>query len=295
MPLKSMTGFARSHSTLGSLSWHWEVRSVNGRGLDQRLRLPPGLEGLELPVREAVARRFARGSIHITLTVQRDAGQVDLRVNEAALDAIIGAMARLQATGGFDRPRPDTVLAMRGVLEAGEPAETEAEREVRTAAMLASLKAALADLEVARATEGCRLAPLLLGQLDSIERLTQQIAAAPSRSPEAIRARLREQLQRVLEAGSTLDEGRLYQEAALIATRADIEEELKRLGAHVSAGRDHIAASGPVGRRLDFLTQELNREANTLCAKSSDIEITRAGLELKAIIDQMREQVQNIE
>ena len=297
MPFASMTGFARSDGTSGSTRWHWEARSVNGRGLDLRLRLPPGSEALEPRVREAVGRRFTRGNISLSLTTTRDEATVDLRLNEAVLERVLAALVRVQANTalGFDRPRPEAVLALRGVLEVEEAAESEAAVEARAAAMLASLETALADLARARVEEGGRLARVLADQLTGIERLVAKIAASPSRTPEAVRARLREQLQRLLDASATLDEGRLYQEAAMIATRADIEEELKRLVAHVAAARDLIAAQEPVGRRFEFLTQEFNREANTLCSKSNDIEITRAGLELKAVIDQMREQVQNIE
>ena len=297
MPLSSMTGFARSDGAHGGTRWHWEVRSVNGRGLDVRLRLPPGMEVLEPRVRDAVSKRLARGSISLTLNAVRDQVGVDLRLNEAVLARVMEAISRVQVAGGdaFDRPRPEGVLALRGVLEANEPADTEAVVESRNAALLASLDVALAALVRARGEEGGRLAAVLGDQLSAVERLVAHVAASPARAPDAIRARLTEQLRRLHDAGATLDEGRIYQEAALIATRADVEEELKRLTAHVAAARDLIAAKDPVGRRLDFLTQELNREANTLCSKANHIEITRAGLELKAVIDQMREQVQNIE
>lgn len=297
MPLASMTGFGRSEGAHLGLRWHWEVRSVNGRGLDVRLRLPPGLEAIEPRVREAVAKRVSRGSLNVTLNAAREQAAVNLVLNEAVLDRVLAALARVQAktTVAFDKPRPEAVLALRGVLEATDDAESEAVVEARATAMLASLEQALAGLVAARRAEGDRLAAVLSGQVDSIARLVVQVESAPARTPEAVRTRLREQVQRLLEAGAALDEGRLYQEAAFIATRADIEEELKRLAAHVAAARELIAAKEPVGRRFEFLVQELNREANTLCSKSSDIEITRAGLELKTVIDQMREQVQNIE
>jgi uncharacterized protein (TIGR00255 family) len=297
MPLASMTGFGRNEGAHLGLRWHWEVRSVNGRGLDVRLRLPPGLEAIEPRVREAVAKRVSRGSLNVTLNAAREQAAVNLVLNEAVLDRVLAALARVQAktTVAFDKPRPEAVLALRGVLEATDDAESEAVFEARATAMLASLEQALAGLVAARRAEGDRLAAVLSGQVDSIARLVVQVESAPARTPEAVRTRLREQVQRLLEAGAALDEGRLYQEAAFIATRADIEEELKRLAAHVAAARELIAAKEPVGRRFEFLVQELNREANTLCSKSSDIEITRAGLELKTVIDQMREQVQNIE
>jgi uncharacterized protein (TIGR00255 family) len=295
MPLKSMTGFARCDGTHDGVRWHWEVRSVNGRGLDVRMRLAPGFEALETLVREAVGRRVSRGSVNIGLSVARDTVTGDVRINEGALASILGAIDRLRASGEFERPRPEAVLALRGVLETAEIIETEDAAEARNRAMLASLETALGALGAARASEGARLAQVLESGVLAIEKLVAAVAASPSRSPQAVRARLAEQVQRILESASALDEQRLYQEAALLATRADIEEELKRLTAHIAAARDLLAASEPVGRKLDFLIQEFNREANTLCSKANDIEITRAGLEMKAVIDQLREQVQNIE
>ena len=296
MPLKSMTGFARSEGTYTGTRWHWEVRSVNGRGLDVRVRLAPGFEALEIRTREAVSHRMARGNVSINLAVQRDAGDGDMQVNEAALQRVLALVARLRASGDFDRPRPETLLSLRGILEPVTSTETDTEAAERSSRMLSSLDAALDGLVAARAEEGARLEPLLEQQFKTIEALVAEIVASPSRTPVAIQARLRDQLQRLALTGSSgIDETRLYQEAALLAARADIEEEVARLAAHVGAGRDLLAAREPVGRRLDFLTQEFNREANTLCSKSNDIDITRAGLALKAIIDQMREQVQNIE
>ena len=295
MPLKSMTGFARSEGAYSGTRWHWEVRSVNGRGLDVRIRFAPGLEALETRTREAVSRRMARGNVSVTLTVQRDTGGADVQVNEAALERVLALIARLRASGDFDRPRPESLLAVRGILEPIEKIETATETEERVALMVSTLETALEGLVTARSDEGARLEPVLEQQFKSIETLVAEIAASPSRTPAAIQARLREQLQRLSLAGSGLDEARLYQEAALMAARADIEEEVARLTSHVAAGRDLLASREPTGRRLDFLTQEFNREANTLCSKSNDLDITRAGLALKAIIDQMREQVQNIE
>jgi uncharacterized protein (TIGR00255 family) len=192
-------------------------------------------------------------------------------------------------------PRPEALLAIKGVLEVVEPEESEAETQARTKAMLAGLGEALDGMVRAREAEGRHLEAAIRGQLAAIERLVAGIAAAPARSPETIRSRLKEQVARLMEAGANFDEGRLYQEAAMLATRADVEEELKRLGAHIAATRDLLASGEPAGRRLDFLAQEFNREANTVCSKSNDAETTRAGLELKAVIEQMREQFKNIE
>ena len=295
MTLKSMTGFARRDGNLGDTRWHWEVRSVNGRGLDMRIRLAPGTEALELKVREAAQRHIARGNVSLTLTMQREAGLSEIRLNPAALAKVMAAIDQVRRAGDFDKPRPEGVLALRGVLETAEPVETQAELEARNKAVLADLEAALAALDAARAGEGGRLGAVLGQQLVQVAALVARIAASPARSIEAIKARLAEQLARLLDAGNGLDPARLHQEAALLATRVDVAEEIDRLQAHIAAARELLAETAPVGRKLDFLAQEFNREANTLCSKSNDVEITRAGLELKAIIDQMREQVQNIE
>jgi uncharacterized protein (TIGR00255 family) len=294
MTLSSMTGFARSAGTRGGTSWHWEVRSVNGRGLDIRLRLPSGYETLESRIREMAARRLARGSVTISLNVQREAAS-ELRLNETVLRQALAAVERIRASGDFDPPRPDGLLGVRGVIETVEPTESEEETDARLRAMLESLDVAISGVIEARLEEGARLQAVVSAQLVTIDELTDRVSGSPARSPELIRARLKEQIAKLMDAASALDETRLYQEAALLAQRADVEEELKRLKAHVAAARDLIASSEPVGRKLDFLAQEFNREANTLCSKANDVEITRLGLELKAVIDQMREQVQNIE
>ncbi len=295
MTLSSMTGFARSEGSHAGASWHWEVRSVNGRGLELRLRLPPGFEVLEPRIRETAGRHLARGSIAISLNIQRDTAVSEIRLNETVLGQVLSAIERIRSSGDFERPRPDTILGLRGVLEIAEREEDETQTAAQHNAVMVSFDRALDGLIEARASEGRRLEPVLLSQLASIESITDKVAKAPARSAEAIRARLKEQLGRLLDADPSLDETRLYQEAALLAQRADVDEELDRLRAHVAAARELIASSGPVGRKLDFLAQEFNREANTLCSKSNDVDMTRLGLELKAVIDQMREQVQNIE
>ena len=295
MTLRSMTGFARSAGVHGAMRWHWELRSVNGRGLDLRLRVPPGFEALEPIVRERLAQQLARGSISVSLSVQRESPVSDVRLNEELLAKVLVAIDRIQAAGDFERPRPDGLLGLRGVLEIVEQEESEAEVEARQIAMMASLDTAIAGMIDARTSEGKRLEPVLQAHLTAVDTLVDKVSASAARTPEAVRLRLKEQVAKLLDATHTLDEARLYQEAAMIAQRADVEEELKRLKAHVGAARDLLASSTPVGRKLDFLAQEFNREANTLGAKSNDLEITRLGLELKAVIDQLREQVQNIE
>jgi uncharacterized protein (TIGR00255 family) len=296
MTIKSMTGFARAEGAHEGASWHWEVRSVNGRGLDLRLRLPPGLEYLEPPVREAVNRHVTRGSVNVTLVSERSASSAEIRLNEPVLMQVMEASDRIRSLTDAAPPRIDGLIAIKGVLDVIEREEDEDQLAARSEAMLKSLDGALLALIAARAAEGARLSSTLNAQLVEIERLVAIVQTSPSRTPEAIGARLKEQLQRLLEAGgSVFDPVRLHQEAVLLATRADIEEELQRLTSHIGAARELLVAQGAVGRKFDFLTQEFNREANTLCSKANDIEITRAGLALKTIIDQMREQVQNIE
>ncbi len=295
MTLKSMTGFASRDGLAGSATWHWELRSVNSRGLDIRLRLPPGFEGLEPRIRAAISQRLARGSIAVNLSARRTDGGTQIRLNDAALSQVLVALEDLKSRVEVAPPRAEALLAIKGVLELIEPEESPQEATTRIEAMLADLDGALVDLVAGRTAEGDRLALIVLDQLSVIERLIASIAVLPARSVEAVRARLKEQVGRLLESNANFDEARLYQEAAMLAARADVEEELKRIGSHVTAARDLLGSGAPAGRRLDFLAQELNREANTLCSKANDEETTRAGLELKAVIDQMREQVQNVE
>jgi len=295
MTLKSMTGFARADGALGATSWHWEVRAVNARGLDLRLRLASGYEALEPRVREAAARHFQRGAIQVSLTATRSEGITEIRLNEAQLGQVLRAAGRARALGCGGEPSVDGVLAIKGVLEFVEADDSEAAAEARAAAMLASLETALGGVVAARGGEGARLARVLADQIDEIEQIVGAVAAAPSRSIAAVEQRLADQVARLVDVHASIDPTRLHQEAVMLATRADVEEELKRLSAHIAAARDLVASGAGAGRKLDFLTQEFNREANTLCSKANDIEVTRLGLALKSVIDQMREQVQNIE
>lgn len=295
MSIRSMTGFARSDGATGGLQWHWEVRTVNGRSLDVRLRLPPGLEVLEAPAREAIQRRLARGSCTATLSIERFAEATQIRINQSAVAQVLAAVEKVRATADLQPLSADGLLSVRGVLEVVEAADEPGAADTRNAALLKGLDEALTGVAAARAGEGKRLAVIIAEQIDRIETLVAEAERAPARRPELIAKRLREQVQRLIEAAPALDESRLYQEAVLLAAKADIEEEIKRLRAHVAQARELIAAVEPAGRRLDFLAQEFNREANTLCSKSGDTELTRTGLALKAVIDQLREQVQNIE
>lgn len=297
MTISSMTGFARTDGVVDGVAWIWEARSVNGRGLDVRLRLPPGNEAIEVPSRDAVARRFTRGNIALALTMEKQQSAAVVRLNETVLADVLKAVERVKALNGDVRPTDAAQLLMvKGVLEYAEPqGDAEAERSTRERALLAGLDTVLDKLAEARRAEGARLLGIVNTQVSTIETLAADVRRSPSRTPEAILQRLRDALARLADATSGLDGERLHQEAVLLATRADVEEELQRLGAHVAAAREMLAETGAVGRKLDFLAQEFNREANTLCSKANAVDVTRLGLQLKTVIDQFREQVQNIE
>lgn len=295
MTLNSMTGFARTDGAHGGVRWFWEVRSVNGRGLDLRLRLPPGYDQIDPKARDAATKRFQRGSLTLNLTAQRETSGVVVKVNEAALAQVLRAVDEVRRLTGAPPPSADGLLALRGVLDVSDASETSGIDAEVLNAIVTSLDSALAALAEARAAEGQRLHAILSAQIDDIERLTRGVQASPARAPEAIRARMAEQVARLVETSSALDPARLHQEAVLLATRTDVEEEVQRLLSHVASARALLAEPGPVGRKLDFLAQEFNREANTLTSKAIDGEISRAGLALKTVIDQLREQVQNIE
>lgn len=290
-----MTGFARAAVDHDGAALAWEVKSVNGKSVDVRLRLPPGLERLEQSARQAVQKRFARGNIQAVLTVSRGTLSVQPVVNEAFLVEVAALAKRLEQQFGVAPATADGLLSLRGVLETPEPQESEEERASRDAAILSVLDDALSGLEQARRAEGDALGILLGGHIDRIEALTLAAEADPSREPSAIRERIGEQVRLLMDPGAALDETRLHMEAAFLAAKADIREEIDRLKTHVASGRSLIAAGGAVGRKLDFLSQEFNREANTLCSKSNAAAVTAIGLELKAVVDQFREQVQNLE
>lgn len=296
MTISSMTGFARADGSADGLSWIWEARSVNGRGLDVRLRLPPGCEALEIPVRDAVAKRFARGNVSLSLSVEKQQANGSIRLNEQMLADVIKAADRVSALSGAAKPDAAQLLMIKGVLETSDQAlEDPTARAAREKAIIQNLETALDSLADARRAEGARLSSVIRDQITQIDQLAASVRASPSRAPDAIMGRLRDAIGRLIDASTALDEERLHQEAVLIATRSDVEEELQRLSAHVAAARDILDERGAVGRKLDFLAQEFNREANTLCSKANAVDITRLGLQLKTIIDQFREQVQNVE
>jgi uncharacterized protein (TIGR00255 family) len=295
MPLSSMTGFARSSGEHQGLYWQWEIKSVNGKALDVRLRLPQGFEALETPVRSALATAFRRGNLQVSLSVSGAVQRETVRLNQEILDRLVEAGEALRERIGGEPLRADALLAIRGVVEVTSLPEEEDQIERRHAVMLESFGEALRALAAARLEEGARLHAILTGQVTRIAELTRAARANPARSVEAIRARLAEQVSRLMETGAALDPDRLHQEAVLAATRADIQEELDRLDSHVEAAHQLLAASEAIGRKFDFLAQEFNREANTLCSKASDRSLSLIGLDLKTVIDQLREQAQNIE
>ena len=290
-----MTGFARADGHEDGVAWIWEVKSVNSKSLDLRFRLPPGFEALELPLRTGIAQRLKRGAVSVMLSLTRAASGGGLRVNREALAQVVALAQELVAQGKAAPPRADGLLGLRGVLESGEEVEDEARRERRQGALLQSFDVALRALATARADEGERLIPALEARLAEI---AQHVAAAENSAaaqPQVLRARLAEMLAELLGASPALAPERLAQEAALLVAKGDIREELDRLSAHIVAAQELLAEGGAVGRRFDFLCQEFNREANTLCSKSADVALTRIGLALKAAIEQLREQVQNLE
>ena len=292
-PLASMTGFARSEGDLGAYAWAWEARSVNAKSLDVRSRIAGGFDRLEPAARGAAAERFKRGNVSLTMTLKTADRLPRMRINRELLDELIALAGELEEAGAA-RPRLDALLSMRGVIEPVEE-EDETERAAAEAAMLDSLGEVLDRLATARAEEGARLAPVMSGHLDRIESLVADAKSCAAAQPEALTERLRSQVAELLDAAPGLPEERLAQEAALLVAKADIREELDRLEAHIEQARGLLADGAAVGRRLDFLCQEFNREANTLCSKAADVELTRIGLDLKAVIEQFREQVQNIE
>lgn len=293
--LSSMTGYARVAGSAPGAAFVIEIKSVNARGLDIRTRLAPGFDALDGEIRRRLGGVLSRGAVSLTLTVDREGEGGRIVVNEQALATVLAAIQRLQTVVDANPPTLDGILALRGVLEQHEPAVGGEGQEALEAAILAALDTALADLATARRDEGRRLADVLVARIDEIEALTRAAEVHPGRSRDAILERLRQQLADLDEAGANVPADRLAQEALLLATKADIREELDRLKAHVASARQLLAGGGAVGRKLDFLSQEFNREANTLCSKSNSVELTGIGLDLKAVIDQLREQVQNIE
>jgi len=286
-----MTGFARTRGEHGADSWVWEIKSVNARGLDVRVRLPSAHEDVESAIRDAVAKRFRRGSIFASLSLQRADGGEVLQVDRTLLDQLIAVTSELSDSS----PNVEALLAVRGVVAPADQIADEEVEKARRKACIENIGVALDALATAREEEGARLLALLETRLVEIETFVAEAESGAAARPDAVRERMQSQLVDLLDVTHAVPEERLAQELALIAVKNDVREEIDRLGAHVSQARDLLTEGEPVGRRLDFLCQEFNREANTLCAKSNDVELTRIGMALKASIDQLREQVQNVE
>lgn len=291
-----MTGFARSQGRAESAAWSWELKTVNAKGFDLRLRIPLGLDPLEVEVRRMIGAVIGRGSVQVALDLARPDRVAAVRINEALVASLAVSLDRAARACGLQPPSIDGILSIKGVVEAVEADQDVAANERLAAAIKLSLEEAILALCDARQREGDSLEAILKEKIAAISALVDRGDALPSRGPEAVKARLRRQIAELFAAGADqLDPQRLHQEAMLIAVRSDIREELDRLKAHIAQVSELLHRGGAIGRRLDFLAQELSREANTLCAKSNDVALTAIGLDLKTLVEQFREQVQNVE
>jgi len=295
MSLTSMTGFARSDGVYANLRWHWEIRCVNGKSMDVRCRLPYGYEHIEPDIRKLFAKYISRGNAQVSLSLKEEETTGELIINEAALGRAVQVAKRLVEEAGATAPSADGLLALKGIVELCVQEEDEGVIKARNTEILTSLETALGDLVSMRKREGEQLSNVINTQLSGIAELMAEVRHEMTGANELMRTRVAKQVARLVDASQSLDEDRLYQEAVLLAAKADITEELDRLDAHILAARDTLKVEGPIGRKLEFLIQEFNREANTLCSKSPTKEITALGLDMKAAIDQIREQVMNIE
>jgi uncharacterized protein (TIGR00255 family) len=295
MVLSSMTGFARSHGASGPYTFEWELKSVNAKGFDLRLRLPQGWDELEAFAKKRAAELLSRGTVYANFNVKRADALSTVRINEDVLAAVVKVASSLAGRIDAVAPSIDGLLAIKGVIEVVESERDEDEDKAAVAAAAAAFDEALSNLVAMRRREGEALGQILSQRMDEMELLAKKAEAAPGRKPEAIRARLAEQIAALLETSDRFDADRLNQEALLMAAKADIREELDRIASHIAQAREIIGKGGAIGRRLDFLAQEFNREVNTTCSKSNDVELTNTGLEMKNVVEQFREQVQNLE
>ncbi len=295
MALSSMTGFARSEGQVDGTGWVWEAKSVNAKGLDVRFRLPSGYDGLEAKARSKVQETFKRGNIFLTLSLTAARGGISLSLNEEVAESLTAILETLSRRFDADKPRLDGLLRVPGLIESVDRDETKEAVLEREKALLKGLEKALVDLAAMRAQEGAHLGKVTTGFLDQIDRLHGQAEECAALQPQAMKERFQSQLDELLNATPPVTEERLAQEFALLVSKADTREELDRLAAHILAVRALLEGGGAVGRKLDFLCQELNREANTICSKSADMDLTQTGLDLKASVEQLREQIQNIE
>lgn len=295
LPLASMTGFGRASGELHNQRWTWEAKSVNGRSLDVRIKVPFSYGRIELPAKKVAAKYLDRGSVSITLSIESDHTNNVIRINRPLLDELI-ALHREISGGVSDAPSGiETLLTIKGVVEVAEPINSQVQAELMDAALLSTLDEAIKKLVDSRRAEGKQISTLLDKFLSTLEGLCRKALQSDGAQVCSIRSQLEEQIARLLDCPQEISADRLAQEVALLATKADVREELDRLETHCAAGRELLAKKEPIGRRLDFLCQEFNREANTLCSKSASKKLTRIGLEMKATIDQLREQVQNVE
>lgn len=294
-PLMSMTGFSRSEGIAEGMSWAWELRSVNGRGLELRFRLPGGFDGLEAGLKDVAGKVLKRGNVNANLTIKRDEA-ARLVADPAALGQVLKLAMEIAAQiPGAEAPRAEALLALPGVLRTVAPELDEGMMAAQVSAVQAGFVEALAGLKTVRQGEGDRLGLVLSAQLDEVERLCVRAAGEAAEQPAMQKARMMETVRALLAEVPGLPEERIAQEVAVLAGKSDVREELDRLDAHIHAARGLLAEGENVGRRLDFLVQEFNREVNTLCSKSASVALTATGLKLKATIEQIREQVQNIE
>ncbi len=295
MALQSMTGFSREDHTSSFGSWVWELRSVNGKGLDIRLRLPNGMEELDAEVRKVIGASLKRGNVQASLQFQKSADAEKPIVNEKLAQELWDVAEKLQRQFGGDMPSISELMGIRGVVEIEETDLSDEDRAARKVELLDSLKRAVEELVSVREKEGAAIADVLVQQVAKIEELRIGIDANEARSEANIRARLAAQVKQLIDASSGLDEQRLHQEAVILAAKADLQEEIDRLAVHVASANEMLAGKGPIGRKMDFLAQEFNRECNTICSKSNDAGVTTLGLDMKIVIDQFREQIQNME
>ncbi|SDG63780.1 YicC/YloC family endoribonuclease [Pelagibacterium luteolum] len=295
LPLSSMTGFGRASAQAEHCTITCEIKSVNGRGLDIRSRITPGFDSLEGDIRRLIGDRMARGSVSVFLNIQRHTATTDIVINEPALERVLDIIGDVSERINARKPSIEAILALKGIMDA-QDADLGPEAEQRLhSAILDCVTIAVNALVESRHGEGDRIGTIISERIEEIAFLAEAARNHPSRSRETILNRLRDQVATLMDADKGFSEDRLHQEAVLLATKADIQEELDRFEAHVSAARQLMGKGGPIGRKLDFLSQEFNREANTLCSKSNDVSLTAIGLDLKALIDQLREQVQNLE
>lgn len=295
MSIASMTGFAREAGITGSYQWAWEIKTVNGRGLEVRVRTPSGFDALGEEARGQILKALTRGQGQLNLSLSKASSTPKLRVNQEVLQSLLAAVGNLTLPGNVQPASLDGLLSVRGVVDFEDDSTEPGQDETLSAALKGAVGKLIESLKAARLKEGQALAAVLDRQLDQVAALVTEAEQSPARQPGAIRARLEAQIAELTDGKAALDPARLHQEAVLIAARADIREEIDRLRAHVDAARGLLEEGGNVGRRLDFLAQEFGREANTLCAKANDVSLSRIGLELKAVIEQFREQVQNVE